>query len=208
MKRIIAITGLAVSLAAGSFAGGTWWPRQSGATHASAHEATVYTCPMHPDYRSEHPGDCPICGMRLEPHHAGGAMGGDAASHAVPHGAVQVTSDQQQAIGVRVGVVTRLAEHQAAADNRACRGGREPDVSDRRRRRRLDPERGKRHGRRHSGEGPGARIISGTRARVQECAAVVLHGSRGVLPHRGDAAPAAAAVTTAGARRRRRRGGD
>ena len=66
MKRIIAVTAVAVSLAAGSFAGGTWWAHRSGAARASAHAATVYTCPMHPDYRSDHPGDCPICGMRLE----------------------------------------------------------------------------------------------------------------------------------------------
>lgn len=26
---------------------------------------TLYTCPMHPDYVSDHPGDCPVCGMRL-----------------------------------------------------------------------------------------------------------------------------------------------
>ena len=28
---------------------------------------TVYTCPMHPEIRQDHPGDCPKCGMHLEP---------------------------------------------------------------------------------------------------------------------------------------------
>ncbi|RTL28377.1 MAG: heavy metal translocating P-type ATPase [Burkholderiales bacterium] len=28
---------------------------------------TVYTCPMHPQIRQDHPGNCPICGMNLEP---------------------------------------------------------------------------------------------------------------------------------------------
>ncbi|MFO7527505.1 MAG: heavy metal translocating P-type ATPase [Marinobacter sp.] len=28
---------------------------------------TLYTCPMHPEIRQEGPGDCPICGMALEP---------------------------------------------------------------------------------------------------------------------------------------------
>ncbi|NGX14891.1 heavy metal translocating P-type ATPase [Wenzhouxiangella sp. XN24] len=28
---------------------------------------TIYTCPMHPEVRQEGPGDCPICGMALEP---------------------------------------------------------------------------------------------------------------------------------------------
>ena len=109
MKRIIAVTAVAVSLAAGSFAGGTWWAHRSGAAHASAHAATVYTCPMHPDYRSGHPGNCPICGMPLEAVRAGAATGGDAVARALPPGAVQVSPERQQAIGVRLGVVTRLA---------------------------------------------------------------------------------------------------
>ncbi len=29
--------------------------------------AAVYTCPMHPEIQQDHPGDCPICGMALEP---------------------------------------------------------------------------------------------------------------------------------------------
>ena len=29
--------------------------------------ATVWTCPMHPEIRRDAPGDCPICGMALEP---------------------------------------------------------------------------------------------------------------------------------------------
>jgi Cu+-exporting ATPase len=30
-------------------------------------EATIYTCPMHPEIRQTAPGNCPICGMGLEP---------------------------------------------------------------------------------------------------------------------------------------------
>src|SRR5262249_46269748 len=28
---------------------------------------TIYTCPMHPEIRQIGPGNCPICGMTLEP---------------------------------------------------------------------------------------------------------------------------------------------
>lgn len=41
----------------------------STATAVSAPAAadTVYTCPMHPEIRQNHPGNCPKCGMTLEP---------------------------------------------------------------------------------------------------------------------------------------------
>jgi Cu+-exporting ATPase len=34
---------------------------------AVAPEGTIYTCPMHPQIRQVGPGNCPICGMTLEP---------------------------------------------------------------------------------------------------------------------------------------------
>jgi Cu+-exporting ATPase len=34
---------------------------------AAVPEGTVYTCPMHPQIRQAGPGNCPICGMALEP---------------------------------------------------------------------------------------------------------------------------------------------
>lgn len=34
---------------------------------ASADSAAIYTCPMHPEIEQIGPGDCPICGMDLEP---------------------------------------------------------------------------------------------------------------------------------------------
>jgi len=109
MKRILAATAVAVSFAAGAFAGGAWWANRSGAAHASAPAANVYTCPMHPDYRSDHPGNCPICGMPLEADRAGAASGNDATVAALPPGAVQVSPERQQAIGVQLGVVSRFA---------------------------------------------------------------------------------------------------
>ena len=34
---------------------------------ATVPEGTIWTCPMHPQIRQDHPGTCPICGMALEP---------------------------------------------------------------------------------------------------------------------------------------------
>jgi Cu+-exporting ATPase len=33
---------------------------------------TIYTCPMHPEVQQDHPGQCPKCGMTLEPKTVGG----------------------------------------------------------------------------------------------------------------------------------------
>jgi P-type Cu+ transporter len=59
----------------------------AGAAHDHAHSAdasplltpapagAIYTCPMHPQIRQDHPGACPICGMALEPEVATQATG-------------------------------------------------------------------------------------------------------------------------------------
>jgi P-type Cu2+ transporter len=39
-------------------------PRASG---TATHDEVIYTCPMHPQVRQRGPGNCPICGMALEP---------------------------------------------------------------------------------------------------------------------------------------------
>ncbi len=39
----------------------------ASASTAAAPAGTIYTCPMHPQVRQDHPGNCPICGMTLEP---------------------------------------------------------------------------------------------------------------------------------------------
>jgi Cu(I)/Ag(I) efflux system membrane fusion protein len=71
---------LAVGLALG---GGAAYLLARGAPahdHAapSAEAKTRYTCPMHPTIVSDHPGDCPICGMALvKAGGAGGAAGGE-----------------------------------------------------------------------------------------------------------------------------------
>lgn len=37
----------------------------------AAPAGTIWTCPMHPEVRQDHPGACPICGMALEPSEVG-----------------------------------------------------------------------------------------------------------------------------------------
>ncbi len=45
---------------------GTQEPAATSPLKAAA-PGTIYTCPMHPEIRQDHPGSCPQCGMALEP---------------------------------------------------------------------------------------------------------------------------------------------
>ncbi|MFP6847342.1 MAG: heavy metal translocating P-type ATPase [Pseudomonas sp.] len=42
-------------------------PAAEKAEEPASQAATIYTCPMHPEIRESHPGNCPKCGMALEP---------------------------------------------------------------------------------------------------------------------------------------------
>ncbi len=42
-------------------------PADAAPPAAEAAPGTIYTCPMHPEIRQDHPGHCPKCGMSLEP---------------------------------------------------------------------------------------------------------------------------------------------
>jgi Cu+-exporting ATPase len=42
-------------------------PQPPSPQGAAAGTGAVYTCPMHPEIRQDHPGNCPKCGMTLEP---------------------------------------------------------------------------------------------------------------------------------------------
>lgn len=71
---------------------------------------THYACPMHPQYRSDKPGDCMACGMRLEPvSDADAASAERAETEAGAAGAIRVSAAKQQTIGVRVGRAERRA---------------------------------------------------------------------------------------------------
>ncbi|WP_082748482.1 copper-transporting P-type ATPase [Sphingobium sp. TKS] len=45
---------------------GIEWDRKEALSQAAAAPA-IWTCPMHPEIRQDHPGACPLCGMALEP---------------------------------------------------------------------------------------------------------------------------------------------
>lgn len=134
-RRPAVIAAILVVLAAG----GVWTYRvMSGpAGHAGEQAPGVYYCPMHPSYRSEKPGNCPICSMKLVPLESGaspaagsppapgsGPMASheamtDAAATPAANGSVQrirITPERQQQIGVKF---APAAYQPAAVETRA-----------------------------------------------------------------------------------------
>jgi membrane fusion protein, copper/silver efflux system len=62
-RRMILVVVLVAAVSVAATLGVVYW---LGDGHDHATEATgEYYCPMHPDYRSDEPGQCPICGMNL-----------------------------------------------------------------------------------------------------------------------------------------------
>ncbi len=99
--RRVLLVGLAV-LALGS--GAAWWMSHSAGRSGVA-VASAYYCPMHPSYTSDRPGECPICGMDLEPAPTvdSTASGGNVPGLSV----VAIGPERLQLIGVRTAVVER-----------------------------------------------------------------------------------------------------
>lgn len=97
---------------------------RSGASPAPAEAAVSaqHRCPMHPGVVQDHPGDCPVCNMKLVPvaprtapagapgaAHVEGARAPRAAMPAPSPGAIAVGADKQKVIGMTVSTVQQGA---------------------------------------------------------------------------------------------------
>ncbi|QJA06193.1 efflux RND transporter periplasmic adaptor subunit [Thermosulfurimonas marina] len=78
-----------------------------------AEKKTLYICPMHPSYRSDRPGKCPICGMDLVPLQKEAPPVSKAPSQerpvrqkGLPLAPVEISPERVQLIGVRTARVT------------------------------------------------------------------------------------------------------
>jgi multidrug efflux pump subunit AcrA (membrane-fusion protein) len=83
---------------------------RSSSSATKEQQRARYYCPMHPSYTSDRPGECPICGMSLEPIPAGGAGAGRATGGEgdVPGlTTVHISPERIQLIGVRTARVQR-----------------------------------------------------------------------------------------------------
>lgn len=125
---LVLVTAGALPLVACSGSAGAHEPGAHGTAPAAAPVAQeVYTCPMHPAYRSDRPGDCPICNMRLvrvEEEDAGAAAGSGAAHDGV-HGRVPVSLPPERAR--LIGLQTSLVERRPFTRTIRAAGRVEPD---------------------------------------------------------------------------------
>jgi len=102
MKKTI-ITAL-ISIALGLIAGWFFFrPAQESGT-TSERKILYYIDPMHPAYKSDKPGTAPDCGMDLVPVYADEKESTTDGS-AIPPGAVKISAEKQQLIGVQTGFV-------------------------------------------------------------------------------------------------------
>jgi multidrug efflux pump subunit AcrA (membrane-fusion protein) len=63
------VAGIGLSAALAAF----WYRGQHAARPSAAHAHAEYFCPMHPQIVRNQPGDCPVCGMKLEKRQTGGS---------------------------------------------------------------------------------------------------------------------------------------
>jgi membrane fusion protein, copper/silver efflux system len=109
MKRACYI-GIIAVLLVGSFLAGSWYTHRDNSTNAApgGRKVLYYVDPMHPAYKSDKPGIAPDCGMELVPVYEDGSLGGSGGSPGgTPSGTVQINSDRQQMIGIKVAQVER-----------------------------------------------------------------------------------------------------
>lgn len=108
-------------VAFGFGAGAFWSPRRAPASpEPHVVNAVRYHCPMHPNYTSDSPGTCPICGMTLVPIGGGpqvppgGAAGttGIVDPDTLPPGTIYISPEKQQLVGVTYAVAESTREGQ------------------------------------------------------------------------------------------------
>jgi len=105
MKKILFAVSI-VLLMALSYVSGRHRPPQNGVPGTSARRVLYWVDPMHPDYKSDHPGIARDCGMQLEPVYAE-AGASDVQAAPMRPGAVAIDLQKQQLFGIRLAVAER-----------------------------------------------------------------------------------------------------
>ena len=93
-----------------SYVAGMRHTARHAATSASATPRVLYWVdPMHPDYKSDHPGIAPDCGMQLEPVYGEPTGAAITSAEPLPPGTIGIDLYRQQLSGIRVGTVQKAS---------------------------------------------------------------------------------------------------
>jgi membrane fusion protein, copper/silver efflux system len=92
-----------------SYAAGRRHSSHNITPRANSRRVLYWVDPMHPDYKSDHPGTAPDCGMTLEPVYAEPAKSLASSPTPLPDGAVGIDVDKQQLFGIRVAPVEKTS---------------------------------------------------------------------------------------------------
>jgi hypothetical protein len=86
--------------------GGMFWMTGCGQRSDSApvKEKQLYICGMHPQVIQDHPGNCPICGMKLTPIHKSGNGGTNAEADSA---AIAIDATTSQNMNLRTTEIVR-----------------------------------------------------------------------------------------------------
>lgn len=107
MKRTISAVAVALLMVA-SYVAGRRHTSQS-APSTDSRPVLYWVDPMHPDYKSDHPGIAPDCGMALEPVYAESATSLMVSRGPISDGAVGIDMEKQQLFGIRVTTVEKTS---------------------------------------------------------------------------------------------------
>ena len=109
MKKSMYVVAVGVLVVLSYAAGWRHSARPAAAANTSSRRVLYWVDPMHPDYKSDHPGIAPDCGMKLEPVYAEPAASATAPGAPLAAGTIRVDSEKQQLYGIRVAAVEKFS---------------------------------------------------------------------------------------------------
>ena len=108
MKKVLSVAVIGLLVLASYLVGRQHSPRLA-TTSTSARHVLYWVDPMHPDYKSDHPGVAPDCGMHLEPFYAEPVSSTVTPATPLSPGSVRIDLEKQQQFGIRVVAVQKTA---------------------------------------------------------------------------------------------------